>query len=360
MNTPIRVVVVDDSPFVCHLLTSYLQASPDIRVVGTALNGARAIRMVQELKPDVVTLDLEMPQVNGLEAVEQIMDRAPTPIILISGTSRQAAALTLLAIELGAVDFILKYTPGVDTDPEALRREIIAKVRAASQTRVFRLRAAEETDLPVASLPPRPALAAQDRLPPLLPGGVVVIGASTGGPLALRQLLGCLRPDFPASVIVVQHMPETFTGVLAEQLNRQTPLRVKEAENNELLQAATVYVAPGGFHLLLRPDSRIELNQGPEIAGHRPSIDVAMQSVAQVYGPRTTGVVLTGMGDDGAMGLVAIRAKGGLTFAQDPASCVVSGMPQRAVDRHVVDHVAEPEAIAQMLARPRDGRVRVC
>jgi two-component system chemotaxis response regulator CheB len=379
MTGPIRVVVADDSPFVCRLLTSYLQSSPDFQVVGTALNGSRAVELVKELRPDTVTLDLEMPEMNGLEALEHIMYDCPTPVVLVSGVSRRAAAITLQALDLGAVDFILKYIPGLDTNPEALRQEIMAKVRAASQIKVIRsLRTHRPQDEAAApALRPLDKLGttqAQDTAPspayppampevddalperaqrrdvlPFLPGGVVVIGASTGGPVALRELLGNLPADFPAAVIIIQHMPATFTEVLAAQLDRQVPLKVKEAQAGDRLQPGLALVAPGDYHLLLRPDSRVELSRGPEIGGHRPSIDVTMQSVAQLYGARTKGVVLTGMGNDGSLGLVSIRAKGGKTFAQDAASCVVNGMPQRSIEKGVVDHVASPTKIAQLL-----------
>jgi two-component system chemotaxis response regulator CheB len=336
------------------------------------------VELVKELRPDAVTLDLEMPEMNGLEALEHIMHDCPTPVILVTGVSRRAVAITLQALDMGAVDFILKYTPGVDTNPEALRQEIMAKVRAASQIKVIRsLRSrrldretapslrpldrlgttqAQDTAPSPAYLPTRPEV---DDIPPervqrrevlpFLPGGVVVIGASTGGPVALRELLSSLPADFPAAVIIVQHMPANFTEVLAALLDRQSPLKVKEAETGDRLQPGLILVAPGGYHLLLRPDSRVVLNQGPEIGGHRPSIDVTMQSVAQLYGARTKGVVLTGMGNDGSLGLVAIRAKGGKTFAQDAASCVVNGMPQRAIEKGVVNHVAPPARIAQLL-----------
>ncbi len=357
-GAPIRVLVTDDSPFVCRLLTSYMQSSPDLQVIGVALNGVRAVELTRQLHPDVVTLDLEMPEMNGLAALERIMHDCPTPVVLVSGVSRQAASVTLQALDIGAVDFILKYTPGIDTDPAALRQEIVAKVRAASQIKVIRslrhsrfstadfgMRNAElGKEQPAPSEPQSAIQNPQSAIP-----AVVVIGASTGGPLALRELLGNLPADFPAAVVVVQHMPAPFTGVLAAQLGRQVPLPVQEAAPGDRLQPGRVLVAPGGYHLLLRPDARVELNQGPEIGGHRPSIDVTMQSAAQLYGARTTGVVLTGMGGDGAQGLFAIHAKGGRTFAQDAASCVVNGMPQRAIEKGVVDHVAPPAEIAQLL-----------
>ena len=357
MTKPVRVLIIDDSPFVCRLLTNHLHSSNNVQVVGTALNGRRGLKLVEELHPDVITLDLEMPDVSGLETLQQIMLDHPTPVVVISGVSRRAAAMSLEAINKGAVDFILKYTPGTDVKPEALRQEIIAKVQSAAEIKVVRsIRSRHSRD----SQPdPHTAKLVADIVggitgsngsrPVLLSSGVVVIGASTGGPVALRELLSELPADFPAAILVVQHMPASFTGALAAQLNSRVALSVKEAAPGDKLQAGQVLVAPGDYHLLLRPNSEVYLNQAPKIQGHRPSVDVTMQSVAQVYGQRTRGVILTGMGSDGAMGLRAIRSKGGATFAQDADSCVVNGMPQRAVDEGVVDHIATPPQIARLL-----------
>ena len=362
MSEAIRVLVVDDSPFVCRLLANQLQAASGIEVVGTALSGQRALEMVRELRPSVTTLDLGMPGMSGLQTLECIMRDCPTPVILVSGVSREAAAVTMQALEMGAVDFVLKYTPGINTDPVALREEIIAKVRVASRVRLKRPlhnRVRQErtprnngklvmTTLGETSEEER---LFTDRIAPSL-SGVVVVGASTGGPLALCELLGNLPAEFPCAIIIVQHMPATFTRVLAAQLDRLVPMNVKEAEKGERLRAGVVYVAPGDFHMLVRPDLRVELVQGPKIGGHRPSIDVTMQSVAQVFGSRTQGIVLTGMGSDGALGLCAIRRRGGQTFSQDAATCVINSMPQRAIDKGAVDHIASPTEIARILRSP--------
>lgn len=363
MSERIQVVIADDSPFVCRLLRSYLDASPGLEVVGIAEGGRRVVELVRELRPQVATLDIDMPDLDGLGALERIMQESPTPVVMISGASGQAAKKTLAALELGAVDFVLKYSPEGAVDPQALRHEIVAKVRAASRVRVIRsLRSLASRPLPTPVSPPRvpvsPARPVEAPSPPaaaLLPGGVVVVGASTGGPVALRQLLAPLPADFPAALVVVQHMPATFTGVLAAQLDRQVAITVREAREGDALEPGVALVAPGGYHLLLRPDSRVTLKEGPDICGHCPSIDVTMQAVAQVYGARTRGVLLTGMGDDGAMGMVTIRAKGGRNFAQAAETCVVNGMPQRAIDRGVVDHVASPEELARLLALERPG-----
>lgn len=361
MTRPIRVIVVDDSPFVCQLLTSYLESSADIHVVGTALNGMNAVEIIKQKKPDTVTLDLDMPEMNGLETLERIMYDCPTPVVLVSGVSHQAAELTLRALEIGAVDFIFKYTPGEDTNPEVLQQEVIAKVKAASRIKVIRsIRLGHGQDgnaspEHVPTAPPatpsvdEPVVAKAYGAATLPSDGVVVIGASTGGPIALRELLANLPANFPTAIVIVQHMPPTFTRVLAAQLNRHVPLRVKEAEAGDHLKPGVVFVVPGDFHLLVSADYCVEINQGPEINGHRPSVDVTMQSVAQMYGAQARGVILSGMGEDGAMGMVYINARGGKTFAQSPDTCVVDGMPQRAIEKGVVDHVGAPVEIAQML-----------
>lgn len=360
----IKVLIVDDSPFVCRLLTTHLQSADDIEVVGTALNGERALTLIRERQPDVITLDLEMPVMDGLTALQHIMHDHPTPVVMISGVSRQAALLTIEALKVGAVDFVLKYTPGTETDPQSLRREIIAKVRAAASIKVVRsIRSQVWEAMPQwSSLVPAGGGAAVSGntavFPDLHPNQsrvaqVVVIGASTGGPLAVRELLSALPPDFDAAVLVVQHIPASFTDVLVAQLNRHVPLLVKTAESGELLQPSTVYVAAGDQHLLLRSNATLQLSDGPKIKGYRPCIDVTMQSVAQTYGGRTVGVVLTGMGDDGSLGLVAIHAKGGRTFAQDGSSCVINGMPQRAIEKGIVDYVAPPRRIAELMQLER-------
>lgn len=351
----IRVLIVDDSPFVCRLLSGHLNSAEDIEVVATAYSGKRALTKITELNPDVVTLDQSMPGMNGVEALERIMHEHPTPVVMISGVSRKSAILTRQALQIGAVDFVLKYTPGADTHPDELRHEIVSKVRAASQVKVIRsIRRRQEGENAPPPAPRRirkPPEVVKPAYKSFVSGGVVVIGSSTGGPVALRELLAGLPADFPAAILIVQHMPASFTDVLAEQLNRHTMLPVTEAAAGNQLKAGIVYVAPGDQHLLIDSGSRVQLNRGPKIRGHRPAIDVTMQSVAQLYGAKTKGIVLTGMGDDGTEGMVAIKAKGGKTFAQDAETSVVNGMPQRARDRGAVDVVATPLDLADHLMR---------
>ncbi|MDH3346842.1 MAG: chemotaxis response regulator protein-glutamate methylesterase [Desulfobulbaceae bacterium] len=369
MTNPIRVVVADDSPFVCRLLTNYLQSSADFQVVGTALNGLRALQLVNELKPDVVTLDIEMPVMDGIKALGMLMIENPTPVIMVSGISREAAATTLKALDMGAVDFILKYNPDSPVDPEILRQDIIAKVRSASKIKVIRSlkKGRQGQALPIVTAtalhdPQKiefsyPSLKNKEDTPyvtpgiSLLPGGIVVVGASTGGPVALRELFSRLPVDFPAAIIVVQHIPPSFTEVLAAQLDRRIALKVREAKNGDPLEPGVVLIAPGDHHLLLGRDGNVIVNQGPMIGGHRPAVDVTMQSVAQLYGSRTTGIILTGMGNDGSQGMVAIRSKKGRTYAQSGDTCVVNGMPQRAVEKGVVDRIGSPSDIGRFIVQ---------
>lgn len=352
----VRVLITDDSPIVCRLLASHLRSAADLEVVGTAHTGERAVELNDTLRPDVLTLDLGMPGMGGIEALRQIIRRRPVPVVLLSGVSREAAELTVKGLALGAVDFIPKYQPDHDTDPHLLKEQLVSKVRLAAGVKVIRSLA----PLPgsgVISAPryvfrkppvellvtPAPALG------PYPMGGVVVIGASTGGPTAVRELLCGLSTDYPAAVVIVQHMPATFTRALADQLDRQTPLTVKEAVHGDRLRPGFALVAPGDRHLEIRPDGRVSVHTGDKVGGHRPSADVTLQSAAAVYGGRACGVLLTGMGEDGARGLLAVRAAGGRTFAQNEASCAVYGMPRRAVELGAAECVDTPAGIGGRL-----------
>jgi two-component system chemotaxis response regulator CheB len=353
MNRKMRVLVADDSPFVCRLLTSYLHSAEDFEVVGTAFDGKQALDRVKALRPDAVTLDLEMPEMDGLETLTHIMRECPTPAVAISGVSGRAATRTLQALDLGAVDFVLKYAPGVNIRPADLCREILDKVRAASQIRVVRSLGARAASSYAAG-----SAAQQDhRAPDSETGvGVIVIGASTGGPLALRELLSRLPPDIGAGIIVVQHMPRNFTAVLAAQLDRHCRVRVREAEHGNGVEPGRVLIAPGGYHLLVRPGLRVAVQPGSPADTFCPSIDAAMESAARIYGTGAIGVLLTGMGDDGASGMKAIHDRGGVTLVQDSESCVVDGMPQRARERTAVDAIGPPAELAMLLVKEMERR----
>ncbi len=350
---PISIVVADSSPSVCRLLKNYLESAPDLRVVGAAHKGQQLVEMVAAVRPDVVTLGLEMPDMTGLAALKATQQVCATPVIVISGATLYAAAKTLEAMHYGAVDFVCKFTPGSTIDPDYLRREIIDKVRLASQIHLpvtgvvqQQTEPARKTDAKLKKL--LSELGASPA-PKSLPDTITVIGASTGGPVALQQLLIHLPEDFSGSVLVVQHLPATFTAVLAEQLQRQLSLRVKEAEAGDSLQRATVLIAPGGKNIQLSTQGLVQLHDAIAGADHAPSINVTMQSVAQVYGAKVRGVLLTGMGQDGVQGLAEIQRHGGITFAQSLETCTVKGMPQRAIEAGVVNHIASPQRIAQLL-----------
>jgi two-component system, chemotaxis family, protein-glutamate methylesterase/glutaminase len=345
---PARVLIVDDSPSVCRVLAAHLKGEADLTVAGFAHTGEAAVERVHADRPDVVTLDVTMPGAGGLAALERIMADRPTPVVVLTGVSRDAAGLAVRALALGAIDVLPKYTPGRTTDADALRREFVAKVRLAAGVRV--IRTLPRPDRPAGvrfALSGRPAPRPRQVCGPR--GGVVVVGASTGGPVALRELLGGLSTDFPAGVVVVQHLPPAFTRALAEQLHWQTPLVVREAVNGDRLRAGFALVAPGGRHLTFTPDGRVRLTNAPPVCGHRPSADVTLRSAAAVFGPRAVGVLLTGMGDDGAAGMLAVRTAGGRTFAQDAATAAVNGMPQRAIDLGGVQCVDSPAGIAARL-----------
>ncbi|HSG30024.1 MAG TPA: chemotaxis-specific protein-glutamate methyltransferase CheB [Thermodesulfobacteriota bacterium] len=361
MSKLTKVVLADDSPFVCSMLKNYLQSTTEFEILGVAYDGLEALDLVKQTRPDVLTLDLEMPKMNGLEVIEHVMYECPTPIVVISGISRNASDITLKALEMGAVDFILKYTPGIEINPEYLQADIISKVKGASNIRVIRslkshehYKANKDTKLypffdyaPIKKAPAGISYhSTQDNI---IEAGVLVVGASTGGPVALKELINHLPDNYPQAIVVVQHMNSSFTRVLASQLNKNTNFRVKEAEDGDMLMKDLILIAPGDYHLMIGSDLRVKLTKGPKVKGHRPSIDVTMQSVSQVYGSKTKGVVLTGMGDDGAMGLLAIKSKWGSTYVQEPSDCVVDSMPKSAIKKGVVDYIEPCWKIASLL-----------
>jgi len=353
----IRVVVADDSPFTCNLLASYIEEGGDCEVVGVAHDARSTLHMVKAAAPDVLTLDLQMPGGTGLDLLREIANGPPVAVVVISGVTRQAAATTLHALELGAVDFVLKYTPGAPVSRASLKREIVAKVKmAASARHVARPASAAAAPAPLAANTEASARPVARRIVPPpsvapLPGtGAVIIGASTGGPRAICDLLAHLPNDFPLPCVIVQHLPATFTAPFATQLGRHAQIGVKEAEAEDRLVPGRALVVPGTSHMVLRPGGAIELQRLSDDDVYRPCIDRTMTSAAEVCGAAAVGVLLTGMGQDGAEGLKRIHDAGGETYVQELASCVTSSMPARAIERGAADHVARPERIGQMLA----------
>jgi two-component system chemotaxis response regulator CheB len=328
----IRVLVVDDSAFVRQALTRMLASDPGIEVVGSATDGASAVEKTKALRPDVVTLDVKMPRVDGLEALRRIMAECPTPVLLLSSHTTEGADVTLRGLELGAVDFVDKTSVQGHMNLLGLAEELRVKVRALAGVPRER----------VAALQPRPWPDSRPARKGAGKGGteVVVIGTSTGGPPALQAIIPRLPETLASPVLVVQHMPAGFTRSLAERLDARSSLRVREAVDGEPIGAGAVLVAPAGLHMKLRrrgDQARVWLDEEPRAALHRPSIDVLMSSVARVFGARSLGILLTGMGSDGVEGLRAIRAAGGRTLAESEETSVIYGMPKAAVDAGVVD-----------------------
>jgi two-component system, chemotaxis family, protein-glutamate methylesterase/glutaminase len=345
----VRVLVVDDSALMRRLLTDLLHSSPEIEVIGTARNGREAVLQAVKLKPDVITLDVEMPEVSGLEALPALLALHAAPVVMVSALTQEGADVTLQALELGAVDFLPKPERNQLAELRGSRELLIAKVLGAAQSRVRRPRRSaappsapsttSTTTLkprpartrPPGSIPP-PASATTSAGTPAHGCACIVIGISTGGPQALSQIFPSLVAPIPP-ILIVQHMPGQFTGVFAQRLDRYSPLKVKEAEEGDLVLADHVLVAPGGRHMALTgipPRVRVTLSDEPPVSGHRPSIDVLFQSAARLYQSAAVGLIMTGMGRDGVEGCKAIVAAGGLVIGQDEASSVVYGMNKAA------------------------------
>ncbi len=340
----IRVLIVDDSAFMRKVLETILVTDENVQVVGHAKDGREAVRLSESLKPDVITMDINMPVMDGLQATAEIMTTNPRPIVVVSSESRQGAASTLRALELGAIEFVAKPSSGIDLDMHSVREDLLRKVRLAAKVRVVRSAriAAEIKNADIKPIAPplgpasRPTTASSpdQRFP------VVVLAASTGGPATVMRLAPGFTRDFPAAVILVQHMPAAFTTQYATQLSEFTGVRVKEAENNETLTPGTFYICPGGQHLRVMPTGRMQLDgSSGRINGYLPNIDITMESVAAFAGPLSIGVILTGMGNDGTAGASAIKSAGGMVLAQDEATSVIFGMPAEVIKAGVVSQV---------------------
>jgi two-component system chemotaxis response regulator CheB len=348
-----RVLIVDDSAFMRKVLETIISSDETLQVVGQAKDGREAVTLAESLKPDVITMDINMPHVDGLQATAQIMTTNPRPIVIVSSESREGADSTLKALELGAIDFVSKPSSGVDLDMQSVREDLLRKVRMSAKVRVVRtasrlastLQSATPAQSSPASTPKsssaiaaRPASVALASLDQRFP--VVVLGASTGGPATVMRLAPGFTREFPAAVFLVQHMPASFTSQYAAQLAEFTGIRVKEAEANEPVQPGTLYICPGGQHLRITPTGRIQLDStSGRINGYLPNIDVTMESAAAYAGSMAIGVVLTGMGNDGAAGAKAIQRAGGLVIAQDEATSVIFGMPAEAIKAANVEQV---------------------
>jgi two-component system, chemotaxis family, protein-glutamate methylesterase/glutaminase len=340
----IRVLVVDDSALMRKLIPAILERDPSIEVIGTAMDGAFALKKIDEFNPDVVTLDLEMPRMDGLEALRLIMRRAPMPVIVVSTHSKEGAYSTFKALALGAIDFVAKPRDAAAGHLDAIAVELIEKIKVAKRASGRKIRASVEVE--TKSPLKKPARAT------LPPSRIVAIGISTGGPNALQYMLSQIPADFAAAVVIVQHMPEGFTEMFARRLDECCALDVQEARSGDLLIAGRVLICPGNRHMVVRRMPRgdmVVLSDGPPVNGHRPSADVLFHSVAHEFTLTSVGVLMTGMGDDGAEGLGAIKAAGGMTVAQSEDTCVVSGMPRAAIIKGYASKIIPLESLSAFL-----------
>jgi two-component system chemotaxis response regulator CheB len=356
-HRPIRVVVVDDSILTRRVIAAALESDPDITVVGTASSGAEGLAMAESLRPDVLTLDVEMPGLDGLQVLRTLMDRHPIPVVMVSYLTTAGADTTVRAMLAGAVDFVAKPGGPIMRDLAALRADLLRKVWAAASSRPRRakpslMRPPATPEAGKASA--RPGLARPSSTARAAAGlpfrRLVIIGASTGGPQALEVVLRELPVDASTAYLLVQHMPAGMTSVLATLLNACSALKVREAHANDHLEPGTALLAPGDFHVRLAPGGVVQLDQGPKVHWVRPSVDVALLSAAELYGGCTVATVLTGIGSDGADGAAAIHAAGGYVIAEDASTAVVWGMPKAVVDRNVADSIVPLHDVARTIS----------
>lgn len=372
----IKVLVVDDSSFFRRRLSEILNLDPELEVVDTASNGRDAIDKVQKLRPDVVTMDIEMPVMDGIAAVKAIMAVQPTPILMFSSLTQEGAQATLNALDAGATDFLPKRFEDISRDKEEAKRQLQQRVKALGRRRAMPLRRPE----PPAPLPPvtasaRPSLVstvasaaaasaapAAPPAPSLARGGakrsgkryqLVAIGTSTGGPVALQTILTRIPRDFPLPILLIQHMPATFTGAFAQRLNNLCQIEVKEAQEGDQLRPGCAYLAPGGKQMMVdgsASNARIRIVDGGEKVNYKPCVDITFASVAKVFGGNVLASVLTGMGADGRDGARLLKQAGARIWAQDERSCVVYGMPQAVVAAGLADESISLEQFAERIA----------
>jgi two-component system chemotaxis response regulator CheB len=336
----IKVLVVDDSALIRKVLAHIIDQEPDMTCVGAAPDPLVAREMIKSLNPDVITLDIEMPKMDGLDFLERLMRLRPMPVVMVSSLTERGSEATLRALELGAVDFVSKPKLDIASTLETYGAEITTKLRVAASARV-RPAAVSKSHSAAVVLPAMPSRAAStERL--------IIVGASTGGTEAIKELLSGLPADAPG-VLIAQHMPAGFTKSFAERLNSYCRLTVKEAEHGERVLPGHVFIAPGHSHLLVKRNGAnyvTELSEAPPVNRHRPSVDVLFRAAANYVGKNAVGVILTGMGKDGAAGMLEMKRAGAVTYAQDEETCVVFGMPKEAIALGGVDHVVALSELA--------------
>ncbi len=334
----INVLVVDDSAFMRKVLPDLINSDPELKVCGTARDGKDAIKKAEELKPDVITMDIEMPVMDGIEATKQIMSRKPTPILAISALTYEGSQYTIDAIDAGAVDFILKPDGSISLKIEQVKDEILKKIKAAAHAKL--------------EIKKRPVKPISMQFKQQTYRKIVVIGSSTGGPQTLEQVVPFIPKNIPAPILIVQHMPPLFTASLAKRLDSQSEIRIVEAEEGQEIEDGKAYLAPGDFHMEVEQRKEggitkhfIKLNQNEKEQGVRPSVNVTLRCVADVFGKNAVAVILTGMGSDGTEGSRMIKENGGKVIAQDKDTSIIYGMPKAVYDAGYTDSVCALEDI---------------
>lgn len=343
MAAKIKVLVVDDSAFMRSMITKMLESDSEIEVIGTARNGQEAIERIEVLKPDVVTLDIEMPVMNGIEALRHIMNNNPLPVIMFSSLTKEGAEVTLEALNIGASDFIAKDFSNFSIRISRNENELINKVKTVAKKKtMYLLRRITLLRKPVTMNSPN-----------RIKHSVLAIGASTGGPPAIEHILSSIPSDFPVPIVIAQHMPKLFTKSFAQRLNNISQIEVKEAENGEVLKIGAALIAPGDSHMSIKRRNNevvVEfVNDAKYI--YRPSVDLLFSSTAQVYGAESFCVILTGMGNDGLVGIKEIKSKNGYVIAQDEDTCVVYGMPRAVVNANMADAVLPLDKISEAIIK---------
>ncbi len=353
MAGKINILVVDDSAFMRKSISIMLESDEEIKVIATARNGEEGYDMAKKLRPDLITMDIEMPKMDGLTALQKIMKDCPTSVIMISSLTTEGADSTIKALEYGAVDFIPKELSYINVNIIKIREDLIRKIKeivkqSSLQERLRKLRklnpvSSKGIDFPSVKSLPRNGYKA------------IALGISTGGPLSLQKIIPNISTKINCPVFIVQHMPPKFTKSLADRLNSLSKLEVKEAENNEVIRNGVVYIAPGGFHMTLSKKNIgtffVSISEEPSTTLHRPSVDVMINSVVDIFGKNTLGVIMTGMGKDGLEGIRKLKGAGGYCLAQDESSSVVFGMPKAVIDAGFADVIAPLDNISEIINR---------
>jgi two-component system, chemotaxis family, protein-glutamate methylesterase/glutaminase len=355
----IKVLIVDDSAFARYNISKYICSDGNIEVTGTSHDGYDAIKKVKSLRPDVVTMDIEMPHLDGLQALEQIMSDCPTPTIMLSSLTSEGAEATIRALELGAVDFFLKPSLTSSENKDLLFNELIKKIKHTSRVNINCLTSNREViykkELTDTRSFRQPVITENLDIAKL-----IIIGSSTGGPRSLYQIIPTIPSNIPAAILIVQHMPPKFTGTMAERLNELSNINIKEAQNGDEILEGHALIAPGGYHMIVGKNKKILITEDKPRSGLRPAVDVTMESAVNIYGRLCTGVILTGMGHDGTEGASLIKAAGGTVLAQDEESCVVFGMPRSVIENGLANKVVPlNEMVKEIIANCTPVQVKV-